>query len=93
MTKIADLEMKVEAHKVLWWVVAIVLGISLRFLALYFTDTVDPRNFYTTGSITAAGKNIYANFRAYNYGPLFSIILAVIYKIAACFGGGYIAFI
>ena len=82
----------VDAHKVFFWSVAIVLGLSFRFLVLYVTDNVDFRNFYHTASLAAEGKNIYAYMAHYNYGALLSIMLGEIFKAASFLGGSVLVF-
>lgn len=86
------LQRKVDEHKIFWWCITICLGMALRFIVMYVTNHIDFSNWFTSGSIVAAGKNIYANQRAYNYGPPFSMILGCLYKLTSGFANHALAF-
>ena len=76
-----------------FWYMAIIAGIALRVL---FTMTVEDHfdliNFFESGSFVAAGKNIYASTRFYNYGPVMAILLGKIYKLSSFFANNRLAF-
>ena len=91
-TIINTMQKKVEDNKIFWWSVAILLGLSFRFVVLYVTGNEDFDHFYDTASLAAAGKNIYANTIWYNYGALFSIILGIVYRTAQYLGGSVLIF-
>lgn len=92
MQNLQNLQKRINEHKMFWWTVAILLGISFRFIVLYVTGNVDFNNFYRTAQLAADGRNIYANTRAYNYGSIISIILGKIYQATLYLGGSVLTF-
>ncbi|MBQ7216176.1 MAG: hypothetical protein IJS39_09365 [Synergistaceae bacterium] len=49
-------------------------------------------NFFDSGSFVAAGKNIYASTKYYNYGPVMSLLLGAIARISSCFANNRLVF-
>ena len=83
---------KFEQNKALW-PTAIITGIALRIVfTLLLDDVGDMLNFFDSGSFVAAGKNIYASTKYYNYGPVMSILLGFMRRISAYFANDRLAF-
>lgn len=92
MINVKTLEKRADDNKIFWWTAAVILGLTFRFLVLYVTTNVDFDNFRYTAQLSAEGKNIYANFRSYNYGILFSMICGWLYRAAQLLGGSMLAY-
>ena len=76
-----------------FWYTAVIVGIVVRMLlVLSMEDHNDIINFFDSGSFVAAGKNIYASTKYYNYGPVMSFFLGIIYKISLFFTDKRLAF-
>ena len=89
------LKSKIEEHKIFWFVSLILLCIVVRFIigAVFSPyDEFDFRQELLTGEIAASGRNVYAEQKYYNYGPIFFIILGWFYKAAYCFSNSILAF-
>ena len=83
---------KFEQNKALW-PTAIITGIALRIVfTLLLDDVGDMLNFFDSGSFVAAGKNIYASTKYYNYGPLMSLLLGAIDRISSYFADNRLVF-
>ena len=75
------------------WYIAVIAGITLRILfMLLMKDDFDMLNFFDSGSFVAAGKNIYASTKYYNYGPVMSLLLGAIARISSCFANNRLVF-
>jgi len=62
--------------------IAIVLGISFRFLVATMGHNYDFDSFLIVADIVDRGGNVYASTARYNYGPVWSYILKFIYHLA-----------
>jgi hypothetical protein len=59
----------------------LVLGISLRYLAMTRGHNFDFDSYKIVGGLVASGQNVYANTSGYNHGPLFLWIQGLCFKI------------
>ena len=82
---------KIEQHKIFCLILAFAITLIFRF-AIKNAAYADLVNFRRSGEIVASGMNIYAQTHAYNYGPVFSIIVAALYKAASFFPDDFVAF-
>ena len=92
MINVQALQERIDSSKIFWWSVAVLAGLAFRFLVLYVTDNFDFQSFYRVASLSAEGKNVYANYKYYNYGILFSMMCGYFYKTAQYLGGSMLAY-
>ena len=76
--------MKNISTKNFW--MCIIAGFVIRILLMLFREEhFDFINFYNSAKLVFQGENIYASTKFYNYGPVFSLLLGMIYRISIFF--------
>jgi len=66
-----------------WFVpVVIIIGIALRYLVAIRGHNFDFDSFLIVSDIVDRGYNVYANTDRYNYGPIWSFVLIMLYRLA-----------
>ena len=70
----------------------LVVGIVLRFLATSFPHNFDFESYKIQGEIVSGFGNIYARTTRYNYGPLYGMLMGILYSIASLFRDSMVVF-
>ena len=87
--KIATLEKKIDDNKIFWWMLIILISLSIRVALSVFCGIikhdVDFESWCIAGDLVTSGKNVYAFTTRYNYAPLWSIILGKFYEASQLF--------
>lgn len=57
----------------------VVAAVALRYLAMFFGSNYDYGSFEVVGELQADGHNVYASTTRYNYGPVWFIVLGLLW--------------
>ena len=76
---------KAKEHQAIIWSLAVVFGFAVRFAVMSVGYNIDFANYCVTGELAAAGKNVYASTKYYNYGPIWFMVLGIFYRTASFF--------
>ena len=83
-----ELRGRIKSHKEIIFFLAVIAGISARFILMTFGHNYDFESYKIVGKLVYEGINVYANTNRYNYGPLFLFIQGLFYTIGFHFGDG-----
>lgn len=88
-----NISRRFEDNKIFWCVCLGLICVAARFAVGAFSlSYIDFRNEIFTGELAASGRNVYAEQRYYNYGPVFFILLGWLHRIAFSFSQGVLAY-
>lgn len=76
--------------KKIFWIIAILLGILLRYLVMLFGYNFDFESYCIVGDIAGHFRNVYAETARYNYAPVFFCFQGSFYRLSELFGSNQI---
>jgi hypothetical protein len=84
--------MKQISPRLFFLFVFLALGIALRLVIGGIGFTYDMQSYEIVAKIVIAGRNVYEQTARYNYGPLWSICLSILYRFALLFTDHFLVF-
>jgi hypothetical protein len=70
----------------------VLVGLSLRMFVMTLGHNYDFESHLIVGKIVSSGGNVYAETSRYNYGPIFSVILGLLYSVSSMFANPLFAY-